>query len=75
MAVTTETYSAAAGWERGDIINLLESGFAYAGLHGPAIAGITSTVKTNFGGGTVGAAYTAYFDCPVATTTDRKSVV
>ena len=69
MAVTTETYSAAAGWERGDIINLLESGFAYAGLHGPAIAGITSTVKTNFGGGTVGAAYTAYFDCPVATTT------
>ncbi len=69
MAVTTETYSAAAGWSRGDAITLLESGFTFAGMHGGPIAGITSTVKTNFGGGTVGSSSTVYFDVPVATTT------
>lgn len=69
MAVTTETYSAAAGWSRSDVVTLLESGFTFAGMHGGPIAGITSTVKTHFGGGTVGSASTVYFDVPVATTT------
>ncbi len=69
MAVTTETYSAAAGWSRSDVVTLLESGFTFAGMHGGPIAGITSTVKTHFGGGTVGSSSTVYFDVPVATTT------
>jgi hypothetical protein len=68
MAVTTETYSAAAGWSRSDVITLLESGFTFAGMHGGPIAGITSTVKTHFGGGTVGSSSTVYYDVPVATT-------
>jgi len=68
MAVTTETYSAAAGWSRSDVVTLLESGFTFAGMHGGPIAGITSTVKTHFGGGTVGSSSTVYFDVPVATT-------
>ncbi len=68
MAVTTETYSAAAGWSRSDVITLLESGFTFAQMHGGPIAGITSTVKTHFGGGTVGSSSTVYYDVPVATT-------
>ena len=68
MAVTTETYSAAAGWSRSDVITLLESGFTFAQMHGGPIAGITDIVKTNFGGGTVGSSSTVYYDVPVATT-------
>ena len=68
MAVTTETYSAAAGWTRSDVVTLLEGGFTFAGMHGGPIAGITSTVKSHFGGGTVGSASTVYYDVPVATT-------
>ena len=66
MAVTTETYTTNAGWARTDVIDLLESAFTFAGLHGPAITGIITGVQDWSGGGTVGTGYTTYFDLPVS---------
>ena len=64
MAVTTNTYTASSGWSRGDVVNLLESGFAFAELHGAPLSGIATDIKAFSGGGTVGAAYTYYYDVP-----------
>ena len=64
MAVTTNTYTASSGWSRGDVVNLLESGFAFAELHGAPLSGIGTALKAYSGGGSVGAAYTYYYDVP-----------
>ena len=64
MAVTTNTYTASSGWSRGDVVNLLESGFAFAELHGAPLSGIGTALKAFSGGGSVGAAYTYYYDVP-----------
>ena len=66
MAVTTDTYTANAGWARTDVMDLLESAFTFAGLHGPAITGITTGIQDWSGGGTVGTGYTVYYDLPVS---------
>lgn len=69
MAITTTTISKAAGWARTDIILQLEEAFSWLGFHGTTQTGWVSGITTYSGGGTVGSAYTDYYDVfPISTT-------
>ena len=68
MAITTTTILKAAGWARTDVIDMLEQGFTWLGLHGTQVSGLVTSISAYSGGGTVGSSGTTYYDVPVATT-------
>ena len=69
MAITTTTFLKSAGWARTDVLHQLEQAFTWLDLHGTQISGLVTSISAYSGGGTVGTAYTEYYDVPVATTT------
>lgn len=69
MAITTTTITKSAGWARTDVIDQLEQGFTWLGLHGSRITGLVTSISAYSGGGTLsGFAGTDFYDVPVATT-------